>query len=53
MSHQVLLRGVLGLLLHATVAIEDVKTTRFIDGDFTHDLIILGVLFTAGSINST
>ena len=29
--------GLAGLPLHRTVAIEDVKTTRFTDGDFAHD----------------
>lgn len=44
--------GVRGLPLYATAAIEEVKTTRFRDGDFTHDLRTLRVPFTAGSINS-
>lgn len=44
--------GFLGLVLIETAAIEEVKTTRFTDGDFAHDLRTLRVPFTAGSINS-
>ena len=44
--------GVLGFLLYATAAIEDVKTTRLTDGDLAHDLRILRVPLTAGSISS-
>jgi len=44
--------GVFGLLLNATAEIEEVKTTRFTDDDFAHDLRTLRVPFTAGSINS-
>lgn len=44
--------GVRGLPLYATAAIEDVKTTRLIDGDFAHELRTLSVPFTAGSSSS-
>lgn len=44
--------GVLGLSLYTTAAVEEVKTTRFTDGDFAHDLRTLRVPLTAGSINS-
>jgi len=45
--------GVFGLPVNATAEIEEVKTTRFTDDDFAHDLRTLRVPFTAGSINST
>jgi len=44
--------GVFGLPFNATADTEEVKTTRFTDGDFAHDLRTLRVPFTAGSINS-
>lgn len=44
--------GVRGFPLYATAAIEDVKTTRLIDGDFAHELRTLSVPFTAGSSSS-
>ena len=45
--------GVRGFPLYATAAIEEVKTTRFSTGEFTHDFRTLRVPFTAGSNNST
>lgn len=45
--------GFRGCPLYATAAIEDVKTTRLIEGTFTQELSTLRVPFTAGSINST
>ena len=44
--------GVLGFLLYATAAIEDVTTTLFTDEAFAHEPRTLSVPFTAGSINS-
>lgn len=44
--------GVRGFPLYATAAMEEVKTTRFSNVDFTHDLRTLRVPFTAGSNNS-
>jgi len=43
--------GVRGVPLYKAVAIEEVKTTRFTDGDFAHDFKTLRLPFTAGSIN--
>jgi len=43
--------GVRGFPLYKTVATEDVKTTRFTDVDFAHDLTTLRVPVSAGSIN--
>jgi hypothetical protein len=43
--------GVRGFPLYKAAAMEEVKTTRFTDGDFAHDLRTLRVPFTAGSIN--
>ena len=39
-------------LLNPTVAMEDVKTTLFIEADFVHDLRTFSVPFTAGSTSS-
>jgi hypothetical protein len=44
--------GVRGFPLYIADAIEEVKTTRFTDGDFAHDLRTLRVPFTVGSIKS-
>lgn len=44
--------GLKGLPLYNTAAIEDVRTTLFIDGTFAQELRTLSVPFTAGSSNS-
>jgi len=44
--------GERGLPLYKTAAKEEVKTIRFTDVDFAHDLTTLRVPLTAGSINS-
>jgi len=44
--------GFFGLVLNETAALE-VKTTRFTDVDFAHDLRTLRVPFTTESINYT
>jgi hypothetical protein len=44
--------GVRDYLLYEIAAIEDVKTTCLIDGDFAHELRTLSVPFTAGSSSS-
>ena len=43
---------VIGFPVAITVAMEDVKTTFFKEGDFVHDLKTLSVPFKAGSISS-
>ena len=41
-----------GFPVHKTAAIEEVRTTLFIDENFAHELRTFSVPFTAGSRNS-